>query len=106
MSFAWENFGKELKFYSDLRDSIENTDILIVIGYSFPFFNRKIDKFILDSMDGLEKIYVQDPENSSDIIEKIKGLIPEKITQHDGYMGPIIYESKIFTDQFFIPIEF
>ena len=72
----WENFNQELKFYSDLRNSVEKTDILIVIGYSFPFFNRKIDKFILDSMDNLKKIYVQDPENANDIIEKIESLPP------------------------------
>lgn len=106
MSFAWENFNEELKFYNDLRNSVENTDILIVIGYSFPFFNRKIDKFILDSMDNLKKIYVQDPSNAEDIIEKIKGLIPDKDANHEGYLGPIIYQKKTFTDQFFIPIEF
>ena len=107
MSFAWEDFGKELKFYSDLRDSVKNTDILIVIGYSFPFFNRKIDKFILDSMDDLTKIHVQDPDNAESIIQKINGLMPvSKRISTNQKINQITYESKTFTDQFFIPIEF
>ncbi|XCF06637.1 hypothetical protein ABI125_01970 [Tamlana crocina] len=106
MSFAWENFKEESKFYNNLQNSVEETETLVVIGYSFPFFNRKIDKFILDAMPKLKKIYVQDPKYSKDIIEKIKGLIPEKQVQHYGYLGPILYEPKTFHDQFFIPIEF
>jgi hypothetical protein len=106
MSFAWENFNEDSGFYKNLKESIEETDILIVIGYSFPFFNRKIDKLILDSMPKLKKIYVQDPKNAADIIEKMKGLIPDKQVRHDGYIGPIVYVPKIFVDQFFIPIEF
>jgi hypothetical protein len=106
MSFAWENFNESLKFYSDLRNSIENTDILIVIGYSFPFFNRKIDKMILDAMPNLKKVYVQDPKNAEDIIQKMNGLIPRKRIAANQKMNKISYEPKTFTDQFFIPIEF
>lgn len=114
MSFAWENFNEELKFYSNLRNSVENTDILVVIGYSFPFFNRKIDKFILDSMDNLKKIYVQDPNNAEDIIEKVKELTPwqEQASFFDGAELKITTEDKIkfksikSPSQFFIPIEF
>ncbi|GGD15961.1 hypothetical protein [Hyunsoonleella pacifica] len=114
MSFAWENFYEELKFYSNLRDSIVNTDILIVIGYSFPFFNRKIDKFILDSMDNLKKIYVQDPYNAEEVIEKIKELKPwqEQASSFNGSSLETTTVNKIqfkpikFDKQFFIPIEF
>jgi len=106
MSFAWENYNLDSPFFKNLNKSISETEILIVIGYSFPFFNRKTDKHILDSMSNLKKIYVQDPKYSKEIIEKIKGLIPEKKAEHYGYLGSITFEEKTFSDQFFIPIEF
>lgn len=112
MTFAWENFDANLPFFRNLKESISRTEILIVIGYSFPFFNRKIDKFILDSMPNLEKIYVQDPKFSIEIIEKIKGLIPKRISkrfiaQEGSFIKNMMeFEEKKFVDQFFIPIEF
>jgi hypothetical protein len=106
MTFAWEDFNVEKGFFPNLCKSISETEILIIIGYSFPFFNRKIDKYILDAMINLKKIYVQDPYHSQDIIQKIKGLIPDKKRVDGSYLEPIEYEAKSFTDQFFIPIEF
>ena len=114
MSFAWENFNLQSDFYKNLNKSISNTDILIVIGYSFPFFNRKVDEFILNSMPNLKKIYVQDPYYADDIIEKIKGLKPWKKTSYSmSKSGSVIstkevidFIPKTFKDQFFIPIEF
>lgn len=106
MSFAWEEKESEKDFFNDLKNVVSQTEILIVIGYSFPFFNRRIDKLILDSMPKLEKVYVQDPKNAEDIIEKIKGLIPDKKRSDGNYLEPIEYKAKTFKDQFFIPIEF
>ena len=107
MSFAWENYNGESDFYKNLKESVKETEILIVIGYSFPFFNRKIDKFILDSMPKLNKVYIQDPYNAKDIIEKMKELIPRHEITMAGISNELIsFESKIFKDQFFIPIEF
>lgn len=114
MSFAWEEFQKETGFFKNLSDSVSETEILIVIGYSFPFFNREIDKFILDSMPNLKRIYVQDPNHAIDIIEKVKGLTPRKsfsinTANRNRKMeshNTINYIPKTFADQFFIPIEF
>lgn len=62
ISFAWEHRVGE-DYYLKLRDSIIDTGILVVIGYSFPFFNRKIDKLIInDFMPHLEKVYFQAPD--------------------------------------------
>lgn len=115
MSFAWEKSNEDSIFKLNLKQSISETDILVVIGYSFPFFNRKMDKHILNSMNKLNKIYVQDPKYSNDIIEKIKGLIPWQKThttlKSSTGMKTITKDTieffpKTFTDQFFIPIEF
>jgi len=42
MSFAWENFNKEKGFFPNLIKSISETEIFIVIGYSFPFLIEKL----------------------------------------------------------------
>ncbi|GAA3593668.1 hypothetical protein Q4Q39_06280 [Flavivirga amylovorans] len=100
MSFAWENFNIDSYFNKSLKESIRETEILIVIGYSFPFFNRKVDKLMLDAMPKLTKVYVQDPSNSENVIEKMKGLI-------QWYQNHRVqFESIKYKDQFFIPIEF
>jgi hypothetical protein len=68
LSFAWEDdtndhkrvFLKERIEYT--KRIAEGTQILVVVGYSFPFFNRKLDDVIIESMrNTLTKIYYQDP---------------------------------------------
>ncbi|MBC2844068.1 hypothetical protein [Winogradskyella flava] len=106
MSFAWESNSKSVEFSSNLCKSIMDTELLVVVGYSFPFFNRKFDTDILSYMSNLQKIYVQDPNNSDGIIQKIKSLIPDKEAYIDGYYTDINYQPITYKDQFFIPIEF
>jgi len=107
LSFAWEAYNAGNKFFEILKKVVSKTDILIVIGYSFPFFNRNIDRDILDAMTNLKKVYVQDPNFSKDIIEKIKGLIPRHETNFEGIkVKNIDFVEKSFVDQFYIPIEF
>ncbi len=105
MSFAWEKNSNSDLFFENLKKSIINTETLIIIGYSFPFFNRKVDKSILDSMTNLKKVYVQDPNNTEDIIEKIKELIPNHNVKYQT-RDKIEFKPITFKDQFFIPIEF
>lgn len=62
LSFAWEdyNFGKQI--IENAIKFVEKTEILVVIGYSFPFFNRKADRDIIRSMSGLRAVYFQAPD--------------------------------------------
>jgi hypothetical protein len=60
LSFAWETSNQESDIVRAAQKSIENTDILIIIGYSFPNFNREIDLRLLRAMKEVEKIYIQD----------------------------------------------
>jgi hypothetical protein len=62
--FAWEysSYHRLLKYR--VAQMIESTSILVVIGYSFPFYNREIDKTIFNNLKSsgtLKKIYYQDP---------------------------------------------
>lgn len=68
LHFAWENdFDRQPQTVRDrvhfATEIIKGTTILVVIGYSFPFFNRLIDKELFNTLKkgNLKKIYFQDP---------------------------------------------
>lgn len=72
INFAWYSDG-------DINKTVEaynETEVLIVIGYSFPFFNREIDRKIIRAMTNLKKIYIQDlyPEN---IKSRFLSILPD-----------------------------
>ncbi|MFT3845388.1 MAG: hypothetical protein QM725_10065 [Lacibacter sp.] len=65
-NYSWEQVGEFVNKYEGYNECIKNaftiaeeTEILVVIGYSFPFFNRKIDRKIMNS-NRIQKVYVQD----------------------------------------------
>jgi hypothetical protein len=69
---------------------------LVVIGYSFPFFNRLVDRRILNMPD-LKKIYFQAPISGiENIIQSFKSIRKLPI---EGY------EKITETEQFFLPPE-
>jgi hypothetical protein len=62
--FAWEKGRYHTLLMGHITKLIEHTTIMVVIGYSFPFFNRELDKQIfkhLKDKSPLRKIYYQDP---------------------------------------------
>lgn len=65
LSFAWEKDPNDNNIIDTARLLTINTNILVVIGYSFPYFNREIDRQIINNMQNLEKVYFQDklPDN-------------------------------------------
>jgi len=73
MNFAWFRDGELL---TKIVETYDETEILVVIGYSFPFFNREIDRQIIRSMKKLKKIYIQDlmPEN---IKSRFLSILPD-----------------------------
>jgi hypothetical protein len=59
ISFAWEK--------NDLGDiiieTIKETNTLVIIGYSLPYFNRDVDRALFEAMaSSLENIFIQVPE--------------------------------------------
>ncbi|MFA6150119.1 MAG: hypothetical protein WC716_02285 [Chitinophagaceae bacterium] len=98
ISFSWEQ-PDEL-----LSEKIENimyfTDILIIIGYSFPDFNRKLDKMILASRNSkLHKIIIQDKDFNSVKSEII-------MYRHDFEWENTSISEYANLDRFLIPHEF
>lgn len=101
LSFAWEREWEEStkELIKMTQAAIERTDVLVTIGYSFPFFNRDLDRELINSMamgGSLKKIYVQD-KTPHKIIEKISSVLPE---EHKIKLIPIDA-----VDQFYLPPE-
>ena len=100
-TFAWEKNNSpalinryKTKFLNLL---LEEIDILVVIGYSFPFFNREIDKIIMQKVKEsgtFKEIYFQDPYRDGQFLRSQFDL-PDKIE----------IEHVQNCDQFFIPME-
>ncbi|TAK45096.1 MAG: hypothetical protein EPO28_04065 [Saprospiraceae bacterium] len=100
LRFAWEDKGELDKSVKYLQEILPNTATLVVIGYSFPDFNKSIDKEILKMLPSGCKIYYQDSKERVDgLIQRLKGLF---LTQ--GKEFPPI-EPYTDLDQFFIPYE-
>lgn len=105
LSFAWEKKQKDEDknaehdtFIKQIQEKLIITEVLVVIGYSFPYVNREIDRALLNSMFGLKKIYIQDP-NADEIKESILAtLYPNKETQYTWVLSKN-------TRQFIIPNE-
>lgn len=74
LSFVWEekNLDQVLDF---AKKRVIDTEELIIIGYSFPYVNRRIDEQLLQSMSGLQKVWIQDP-NFEEIEERVKSMLP------------------------------
>lgn len=99
LTFAWEN-DTESAYY--LRNRVERakalvagTDILVIIGYSFPFFNRAVDKRVFDSIKEsgkLKKIYYQDPYRTGEFLKKQFELSEDidiiHVSEKDNYFVP------------------
>lgn len=62
LSFAWEEESPDDSIVSKTIEAVRESNVLVVIGYSFPLFNRDIDRKIIDAMTSLEKIYIQAPD--------------------------------------------
>lgn len=60
LSFAWENSKNQKNMMDSITATVKDTEQVVVIGYSFPFFNRETDRAIFEMMPSLKKIYVQD----------------------------------------------
>jgi len=97
LSFAWEGQSfNNRDLLSIAKKAIEKSNVLVIVGYSFPYFNREIDKDIINAMPNLKKVYYQSPD-SIKLIDKLIALRDDLRNKID----PIIE-----TEQFYIPNEF
>lgn len=96
LSFAFDSSEPSEKILNSIDKIISQTDVLVIIGYTFPFFNREIDRRMLQNLKPQAKVYIQDkyPNRIKQNFRAVKNTIPE------GHI-----ELKEETDQFFLPPE-
>lgn len=92
-TYIWESNDLSKKAKEMALNVFKNTEYLIIIGYSFPVFNREFDRQLLSGRT-FKKIYYQDLTPDRDSLAATFNLDISKI-------HPI---TKV--DQFFLPFEF
>ncbi len=95
--YSWEKNEVFESVRTNALAATKNTNILIIIGYSFPTFNRNMDKAILKNMRHLQKVFIQSKEDD------IKGVTQRFKSLYD--MGISINEVSD-VNEFYIPFEF
>lgn len=98
LSFAWES--SDYDFKNLIQSKVQDAEVLVIIGYSFPYFNREIDRHIVRNMTNLKKVYIQDP-NSHDVKEAFEATLSESQLADNT----IKYVLKSGVSQFLIPNE-
>lgn len=97
ITFPWETTHLAKKTMDTAKNIIEGTDILVVVGYSFPIYNRPTDKTLFETLcknDRL-KIYYQDPVLDGSFLKTRFNLGSETTIRHIRNVN-----------RFFIPLEF
>lgn len=98
LSFAWERdwLDETKKLIERVKIAIKDTDVLVIIGYSIPFFNREIDKEIMGVInERYPKIYIQDVKPQR-VLEKLPAIWEIQLPKVQ-----LIDE----VDQFYLPAE-
>ncbi|HNP32935.1 MAG TPA: hypothetical protein PKN96_06555 [Flavobacterium sp.] len=72
IKYAWEHDFNDI-FFQKIANTMRTTEILVIIGYSFPAFNREIDQFLFSKLNHsiLKKIIYQDPNATKSMIENL-----------------------------------
>ena len=96
INYAWEQNPIANKTREEAQKIFSETDILIIIGYSFPNFNKEIDKELFKKLHGRKtKLFYQDPNASISFIEQLV----------DTSECEVILEKDKF-DNFILPYDF
>jgi hypothetical protein len=95
--YSWEVDDIAIEARKHATRIMERTDYLIVIGYSFPTFNRAVDRDLLSQLKDSTKVYIQTPT---------KGI--NSVIQRFNALSNRIFDIQRIeeTDEFFIPFEF
>lgn len=96
LSFAWEESSNKEKWMTTIKSTTADTEQVVVIGYSFPYYNRKMDRLVFRNMPNLKKIYVQDI-NTAAVIQSMKAVLLSHLH--------VDIEPITNCDQFFLPGE-
>lgn len=96
LSYAWETSVKQDLLLNMLQQTTYDTTTVVVIGYSFPYFNRQIDRKIFANMPYLKTVYIQDP-NPEAIEPSLRAVLLNEVATKIDY--------KKDCTQFYLPRE-
>lgn len=99
LKFAWEQENYQ-SLFECVSNDLSCIEVLVIIGYSFPFFNRQVDAQVFKQMKSLRKIYIQDLAP-----ERIKETMSEFFDFWEGSKDQIEVVLKRNINQFVFPIE-
>lgn len=99
LKFAWEKDEKTELAISHAKSIMRITDILVVIGYSFPDFNRNIDTKIFQN-NHIQEIFLQTP---IDTFESVKYNMSASLGQSASKAKNISSLLEFFIPSQFIP---
>jgi hypothetical protein len=98
--FAWEKEGIVNNYRNLAKEYINKSSIIVVIGYSFPIFNREIDIELFSDFTkkGITKIYIQASELDA----------PRIKSQLESIESGLSEKAEIISNlnQFYLPNEF
>jgi hypothetical protein len=93
VNYAWEMESDLAKFARlKAKEIFSKTDILVIVGYSFPSFNNVVDQELFGSAKHIKRIVFQDPKANKDVLTETFTIPQDKI---------VIINSNM--DQFIIP---
>lgn len=96
ISYAWEENDD---FFKSILPLTDDTETLVIIGYSFPIVNARIDKMLIEQMHNLKTVVIQD-KRCDYLKNKLIELLPEeKKVEIEGNIK-LIND----VDSFFIPV--
>jgi predicted GIY-YIG superfamily endonuclease len=106
INFAWEN-QNDAKLKEKLKELAEKTDIVVIIGYSFPTVNRLIDQAFFSNLRDKKdfkttlKVYIQGRDYSDSV--RIERLLKQCYKSNKPHFETVPVESGDF---FFVPSEY
>lgn len=106
--FGWEKLdkqglpSKDFNIYAAAMELAKQTEVLVVVGYSFPIFNRAVDEMLISEMKKVEKVFIQSKDSqavadvvfqilrSRDIVSQAENLF-EYVSPENGFPVPTIF---------------
>jgi hypothetical protein len=96
IKFAWEPSELTARKREQASTVIQNSDFVVVIGYSFPIFNRDVDIKMFKDFRG--KLVIQDLDGRAQDIQQQLGAIKKGLITNSGITTNL--------DNFYVPTEY
>ena len=96
ISYAWED---DYGFIDKVLALTDDTETLVIIGYSLPDVNRSIDYKLINGMKNLKSVIIQDRE-CENVKNRFLELIPEE--KRSDLANRIRFETNL--ERFYVPL--